>query len=222
MITHRTLAGRILAASLLIGMATVAANAQSADPDQNMVMPDAHGHGVVNSYGKTDNNDSGRLTEDVYSHGWYCDTSVPAKSVTGCEVGATFKMPPSSQFDPLYITVPLGFTVPPMQMQCPNGIICVDHPPYIDLSLIGGPSNAATPGHDHFTTTRFMGKSEWWNVLVIGVKSRSTYNDIEQHRSFAYIKQLINMHNPNVTKPIPTNLFLYFAVRDVGATAPTL
>lgn len=180
-------------------------------------MPDVKGHGAFNDYGKTNNFNMGQLTEDVYTHAWYCDVTVTAKSTSGCEVGAAFKMPPAMQYDPLYITVPLGFTEPPMMMQCPDGLTCVDHPVTLDLSAIGGPPNARTPGHDHFTTTRFGGKPEWWDVQVIGVKTEATYNDIAKHGSYQYIQKLIKAGNKDVTAPIPTNLFLYFAVSPIGS-----
>ncbi len=148
----------------------------------------------------------------TYSHGFYCDTTVPAKSSTGCEVGTSFSKPPSPNYDPLYITVPLGFTLPAMDMQCPTGLVCIDHPPTVDLSAIGGPANTMTPGHDHFTTTRNNGVAEWWDVFVIGVTDRTTYFNIQNHASFAYIQHLIQMGDKHVTKPIPTNIFLYFSV----------
>jgi len=198
----------LAAAVAALGTAGASAAQTTSGPDVTMT---AHGRGV-DGFGKTDNFDAGRLTNDAYTHGFYCDTTIAAKSTTGCEVGTAFKVPPAKNFDPLYITVPLGFSVPPMQMQCPNGLVCIDHPPTIDLSAIGGPTNAMTPGHDHFTTTRNMGMPEWWDVQVIGVKNAATYRAIAQHGSFAYIESLIDKHDPNVTPPIPTNLFLYFAV----------
>ena len=174
---------------------------------------DLKGGGAFNEFGKTDNSDQGQRSTDVYTHAWYCDTSVPAKSTSGCELGTTYNKPPAGQFDALYVTVPLGFAVPPMSMDCPSGLVCVDHPVTIDLSAIGMSGNALLPGHDHFTTTVNAGKPEWWNVLVVGVKDARTYEDIKAHRSFAYIERLIKAGNKNVTKPLPTNLFLYFAVR---------
>ncbi len=187
-----------------------------AEPNVPANVAATRGSGSTNEFGKTNDYNEGRLDEDVYTHKWYCDTTIPSKSVTGCEVGKTFRVPPTRQFDPLYITVPLGFTVPPMNMQCPQGLVCVDHPPTIDLSAIRGPAEALTPGHDHFTTTDNGGVPEFWNVVVVGVTSRATYDSIAAHRSAEYIFALIKNHDPHVTKLIPTNLFLYFAVLPVG------
>ncbi len=187
----------------------VPASAQTVQPDPSTMS--AKGQGI-NGFGRTADFEMGFITSDTYSHGYYCDTSVPAKSSSGCEVGTTFKMPPAPHYDPLYITVPLGFTVPMEQMQCPDKLVCIDHPSTIDLSAIGLPGNAMTPGHDHFTTTRNGGMPEWWDVQVVGVTSKAAFERIRQHGSYAYIEHLIKSGSKDVTKPLPTNLFLYFAV----------
>ena len=67
------------------------------------------------------------------------------------------------------------------------------------------------PGHDHFITTLNDGKSEWWDVQVVGVTSPKTLAAIRSHKSNNYIKKLITSKNKNVVGPIPTNLFLYFS-----------
>jgi len=198
-----------LATAVAAGQLSAPAFAQTTN---GMVVPEQAGSGSFNGFGKTDNSIKGNKTTDVYTHTWYCDTSIGAKSMSGCEVGTIFKKPPNQNYDPIYITVPLGFSVPAMSMDCPDKLVCVDHPATIDLSAIGGPANAMTPGHDHFTTTVNNGRPEWWDVFVIGVKDAKTYQDIKNHRSFEYIQQLIKRGDKNVTAPIPTNLFLYFAV----------
>jgi hypothetical protein len=199
-----------IAAALLAGPMATQTLAQQAPQPQSS--PSSTG-----SFGKSNDFDAGKLFENVYVQNFYCDTSVPAQSSSGCEVGTTFNKPPAPQYDPLYITVPLGFTVPMMQMQCPSGLVCVDHPPTIDESAIGGPGNAPTPGHDHFTTTLNNYKPEWWDVVVIGVKNRQTYYDIKAHGSYAYIQSLLKAKNPYVVGPVPTNLFLYFGVEPLGS-----
>ncbi len=206
---HKAFRGAALAAALTTTVPLSAALARTTTTMQTM---DMTGQGT-NGFGKTSDFEAGATLEDVYSRGFYCDTSVPAKSQTGCEVGAGFKVPPAKNYDPLYITVPLGFSVPPMSMQCPTGLICIDHPATIDLSAIGGPTNAMTPGHDHFTATTNNFQPEWWDVQVIGVTSPATYADIARHRSFGYIQYLIKKGDKTVTQPVPTNLFLFFAVR---------
>ena len=68
------------------------------------------------------------------------------------------------------------------------------------------------PAHDHFITDTNNNKAEYWDVKVIGVTNAQTYADIHAHRSVAYIRQLQQAKNKNVTATIPTNLFLFFSV----------
>lgn len=183
------------------------------------------GHGEM-EFGKTVGFYKGSTVSFTYTHGFFCDTSVHATSSSGCEVGAKWHHAPSSQHDPLYITVPLGFSVPPMRMDCPDKLKCVDHPATVDLTRLAAAlapvygttakklepalRDFATPGHDHFITDLNNGKAEWWDVYVVGVTSRATYNAIHAHGSFSYIQKLLQAKDPHVVGPIPTNLFLFF------------
>jgi hypothetical protein len=152
---------------------------------------------------------------------------VTSGATSGCEAGANFTKAPSMNYDPLYITVPLGFNVPAMSMECPAGLVCVDHPGTIDLSrlepalkglypsltdaqLTTALTNAATPGHEHFITTTNGRKAEWWDVKVIGVTSLKEWNAINAHKSFAFLNTQVK--KKLTTGVIPTNLFLYFSV----------
>jgi hypothetical protein len=185
------------------------------------------GHGV-DEFGMTKAFFNGRAVDFTYSKGFYCDTSVLAASPSGCEAGAPALVPPAKNFDPLFITVPLGFKVPSSKMECPDGLVCVDHPATIDLSrlepalkplypsltdaqLTATLKNVPTPGHDHFITTRDGGRREWWDVQVVGVTSKAEYNKIAAHRSTAFLKKEIKAGK--TTAAIPTNLFLFFSVQ---------
>jgi hypothetical protein len=197
------------------------------NPSSNAKQP---GRGV-GEFGMTAANYEGVSLPFTYSKGFYCDTSIAGSATSGCEAGANFNSPPpaAGHFDPLYITVPLGFTEPMNMLQCPDGLVCVDHPGTIDLTrlepalkplypsltdaqLTAALENFAVPGHDHFITDTNRGNPEWWDVKVVGVTSPATYAAIQAHKSFGYISKLINAHDPNVVGPIPTNLFLYFSV----------
>ena len=217
---------RVLAASVAIvvaGGVGVAAAANSAAPSSNAMQK---GMGI-NEYGMTKSFFNGGTVSFTYSKGYYCDKSVTSGATSGCEAGANFKVPPASSFDPLYITVPLGFSVPMASMECPSTLVCVDHPGTIDLSrlepdlkalypnltaaqLTAALRNSATPGHEHFITTQNGGQAEWWDVKVIGVTSLNEWNAINAHKSFAFLNQQVTK---KLTTPIiPTNLFLYFSV----------
>ncbi len=217
---------RIKIGTAILGLAAAAGLGVAAcAPPSNAL---ASGFGV-NQYGKTDTSFGGTTVVSTYTHGFYCDRTVTSAASTGCEVGATFVRPPQTKYDPLYITVPLGFTVPMNMLQCPAGLVCVNHPGTLDMTRIEASlkpfypqltaaqltdalKNFVTPGHDHFIATTNQGKPEWWDLKVIGVKNKATYDDIFAHHSTAYIAQLQRAHNPNVTPTISTNVFEYFSV----------
>jgi hypothetical protein len=214
---------KVLTAS--VGLFAAAGLAAACAPPSNGVVP---GHGI-NEFGMTSSFFNGGTVNFNYTFGYYCDRTIPAASSSGCEVGANYVKPPQPDFDPLYITVPLGFNQPMSMEECPATLICVDHPGTLDMTRIESAlkplypkltnaqltdalKNFATPGHDHFITTTNQGVPEWWDVKVIGVTSQTVFNQIRAHKSLAYIQQLQAAHNPNVTAAIPTNLFLYFGV----------
>lgn len=218
---------RVLVASVAIvvagGVGVAAASAATAPTPSNATQK-----GVgINEFGMTQGFFNGKTVSFTYSKGFYCDKHVMSAATSGCEAGVNYKVAPAKNFDPLYIEVPLGFTVPAMKMECPSALACVDHPGTIDLSalepalkglypqlsaaqLTSALKNFATPGHQHFITTKNGGQAEWWDVKVIGVTSASEYAAINAHRSFAFLNQQVAK---KLTTPIiPTNLFLYFSV----------
>jgi hypothetical protein len=221
-ITHRA---RVAAAGFAALAATgVGVAAAATAPVASNAMHKGVG---VNEYGMTQAYLNGRTVSFTYTQGFYCDRHVAAAATSGCEVGAPFKVAPAKSFDPLYITVPLGFTAPTMSMDCPTGLVCVDHPGTIDLSrlesalkglypnlsaaqLTAALKNTAVPGHQHFITTANMRQPEWWNVDVVGVTSLKEWNTINAHKSFKFLNQQVQ--KKMTTGILPTNLFLYFGV----------
>jgi hypothetical protein len=188
------------------------------------------GHRGGSSYGMTHAYYAGVGAGFTYSKGYYCDTTVSSSAKTKCEAGANFKKAPAKDYDPLYITVPLGFSRSMGMIDCPANLTCVDHPGTIDLTrlepalkplypqltadqLRKALRNFRTPEHDHFVTTVNGGQPEWWDVKVIGVTSAKVYQNIRKHKSFGYIQHLLRTKNKAVVGPIPTNLFLYFSVQ---------
>lgn len=218
--------GAMLAAVLLasgVGMAFAASGSSSMTPSNAM-----HAGRGINEFGMTRAFFKGHAVGFTYSHGYWCDKSVKSTATSKCEAGATWKKAPSKQHDPLYITVPLGFDVKPMSMDCPTGLVCVDHPGTIDLrrlepalkplyptltkkQLLAALRNSATPGHQHYITDRNGGKPEWWDVRVVGVTSAAEYQKINHHKSAGYLLKQVKAGK--TTPVIPTNLFLYFGVK---------
>ena len=202
----------------------IAAAATAAPTPSNAV---SKGVGI-GEYGLTEGFLNGHIVQFTYSKGFYCDKHVASAASSGCEAGVAAKVAPAKNVDPLYITVPLGFNVPTMSMECPSGLACVDHPGTIDLSrlepalkglyptlttaqLTNALKNFATPGHEHFITTTNMNQPEWWPVSVVGVTSHSEWNLINQHRSYSFLKSQVD--KKLTTGIIPTNLYLYFGVK---------
>jgi hypothetical protein len=219
--------GRIVVAAIVLLMAGgvgVAVAAGTSSPPSNAVRA---GHGI-NEFGLTRAYLKGHSVQVRYTKGFYCDTRVSSAASTKCEGGARWKKPPASDFDPLYITVPLGFKVRPMHMECPDKLVCVDHPGTIDLTrlepalkplypqltdaqLTEALKNFETPGHNHFITTRAGGVREWWDVRIVGVTDRTEYNKITRHASARFL--LHEVKAGRTTGVIPTNMFLFFAVK---------
>jgi hypothetical protein len=203
-----------------VGMAAAASTAPAASNALSKGMG-------VNEFGMTKSFFAGHTVSFTYTKGFYCDRHVASAASSGCEAGANYKVPPAKDFDPLYITVPLGFNVSAMSMECPSALVCVDHPGTIDLSrlepalkplypqytaaqLTAALKNFATPGHEHFITTENGRQAEWWDVKVVGITSPSVWNAINAHRSYAFLNS--EVQHKETTGVIPTNLFLYFAV----------
>ena len=232
MITFR--ARRVAAAASTLALAASAVTAAAAGTANASTAPmprlaAAASNTGVNEFGMTKAYFNGAALNFTYTHGFFCDASVASAASTKCEVGVASKKAPSTQHDPLYITVPLGFS-PKTMMECPARLVCVDHPATADLSrlepalkglypsltaaqLTAALKNFAVPGHDHFITDANAGKAEWWDVHVIGVTSPTVYASIVKNRSYTYISTLLKAKNKNVLGPIPTNIWLYFSVK---------
>jgi hypothetical protein len=223
----RTRLGALLAAVLVaggVGMAFAAGGGGSSAPPSNAM----HMGRGINEFGMTKAFYRGHTTHFTYSHGYWCDRHVRSTASSKCEAGAGWKHAPAKHHDPLYITVPLGFDVKPMSMDCPTGLVCVDHPGTIDMrrlepalkplyptltkkQLVKALRNFPVPGHQHFITTRNGGRPEWWPVKVVGVTTKAEYHKLDQHKSARYL--LKQVKQGKTTGVIPTNLFLYFGVK---------
>jgi hypothetical protein len=215
----------LFAAILMAGGIGVAVAAHTSTRTPSNAMSAGRG---INEFGMTKSFYKGHSVRFTYTKGFFCDRHVRSAASSQCEAGKKWKHAPSKQHDPLYITVPLGFNVPAMGMDCPNGLVCVDHPGTIDLSrlepalkplypqltdaqLTAALKNFATPGHQHFITDRNHGKREWWDVRIVGVTNRAEYNKITRHKSAHYLQKQVKAGK--TTGVIPTNLFLFFAVK---------
>ena len=219
---RKTWLGGLLAALLVVGGIGMAVAASSAKTPSNSVRA---GRGI-DEFGMTRAFFKGHSTSFTYTTGSAATRTSRRPRRAGARVARSTPRP-EQQHDPLYITVPLGFTVP-MNIGCPNALICVDHPGTIDLTrlepalkplypdltdeqLRAALNNFAVPGHEHFITDRTSGKAEWWDVQIVGVTNRAEYQKLNQHKSAAYLLKQVKAGK--TTPVIPTNLFLFFGVK---------
>ena len=227
-VTHRPKA-RVAAAAIAALAATGAfvggiAAATGTSTPSNAV---SRGHGM-DQFGFTKGSIRGNHTMLRYTGGFWCDTSVPSAATSGCEAGAKYTKVPAEIHDELYITVPLGFRV--KNLECPAELVCVDHPGTIDLTrlkqqleplypqlsdaaLTSALKNYPAPGHDHFVRVNGGYKSVWWEVIVVGVTDPKLYRELASGHDYAPIGALLRAKDERVLGPIPTNMFLRFAVR---------
>ncbi|MDE3202914.1 MAG: hypothetical protein KGQ66_01680 [Acidobacteriota bacterium] len=180
--------------------------------------------------GRTSDWISGQDVSALYTENFFCDTSVSSSASDGCEAGASAQSNPpgvggavpsssnsytGTNIDPLYIPVPLYSPGPTHPLQCNAGYTCIDHPPSIDLSRLApvlGVSAAQLastpiPGHDHILTTRNQNQPEWWDVVVVGVKTPAAFQAIEAGKSLQAVDAQVTAGGAVIA---PTNAYLWF------------
>ncbi len=183
----------------------------------------------------------GQDVQALYTENFYCDTTVSSSAPDGCEAGAPANHNPTgvggtvpaasnsytgTNVDPLYIPVPLYSPGPSHPLQCNAGYTCIDHPNGIDLSRLApalgvSPSALADlpiPGHDHILTTRNQNQPEWWDVVVVGVKTPGAFQAIETGKGIDSVNAQVKAGNAVIA---PTNAYLWFqTLPGVGPASP--
>jgi hypothetical protein len=208
-------AGLGLAAVLTAGLAVVSGTAlASTGSATSMAGMQMAGHGK--HVGTTKGWYDGHTVTFKYTRNFSCKTPPASKASSKCEAGADYTQTPAHSFDPLYVVVPLGFTPRRSTLQCPVAGRCIDHPSTIDLSAVlgKGTGNLKLPPHSHIVATANGRQAEWWNVVVVGVTSRSSWNKIVHARSDGELMRLQRTPKKSgITGNIVTNLFLFFQVK---------
>ncbi|MGP8001584.1 MAG: hypothetical protein ACLPKI_30315 [Streptosporangiaceae bacterium] len=209
-----TRAAGLALAGLLAGglaLASTTAFASTSSPSAGMAGMTSSSHGRV---GFTKGFYNGHTVRFYYTRNFSCQQPPASTASSKCEGGTNYTQTPASTFDPLYVIVPLGFTPPKNTLQCPTGR-CIDHPHTIDLtSVLGsGTGDLPLPAHSHIVATANSGQSEWWNVDIVGVKSLPAWNKLVWAKSDRELQYLQRTDSAAVTGNIPTNLFLFFAVK---------
>ncbi|HKU67685.1 MAG TPA: hypothetical protein VJP85_07915 [Candidatus Baltobacteraceae bacterium] len=159
------------------------------------------------------------VTFFYHTNNFFCHVPVadgqPVGSTSGCETGSEGIVDPrpgGSKIPFLYVMTPLGFRPDTSTLHCPTVGMCINHPSTIDLSRIGGPSNAPLPAHSHIIDAD---TGNWWELIVIGVKDLGTWNQIVAGKSLATVRalQAADPAQTHITDDKRTNTYLFFEVQ---------
>lgn len=144
-----------------------------------------------------------------YTRLYFCAEPPHSAVSTGCEVGAGPTIAPRSGPIPtIYVLAPLGFSPDPSTVHCAEGIVCLNHPPSLDLSRVGGPDSVFAPAHSHIVTDQQAG---WHQTVTVPVTSVDAWNEIAAARSLTKVRQL--QAAGRVGSDAPTNLYFFFEVQ---------
>ncbi len=216
--------GLIAVASVFTVTMGTASAATHAEHGCTINDPCIHGGGL----GDVDNGTTagwfdGRTVDFQYTKNFYCADPPASAALSRCEGGANARFAPvTGPIDPLYVVTPVGFTPRADTLQCPTTGLCIDHPHKMDLSRVFGSaaSQALLPPHSHVVTTAAAGVLEWWRIFLVGVTTQAAWDSIADGKSFGAVRDC--QAKSACTASIPSNLFLFFAVRpeDGGVDTP--
>lgn len=151
----------------------------------------------------------GQTVDLRYTRLYFCAAPPTSAVSTGCEVGAPPTVAPRSGPIPkIYALAPVGFQPDPTTIHCPGGTVCLNHPPMLDLSRVGGPSSVFAPAHSHIIADLESGWHETVNIRVTNIEA---WNDIASAKSLTRLRELqaANLLGPD----IPTNVYFFFEVQ---------
>jgi hypothetical protein len=151
----------------------------------------------------------GQTVDLRYTKLYFCAAPPTSAVATGCEVGAPATIAPRGGPIPkIYALAPVGFIPDPGTVHCPGGTVCLNHPPMLDLSRVGGPSSVFAPAHSHIITDA---QSGWHETINIRVTNIAAWNEIAAAKSLSKLRELqaANLVGPD----IPTNVYFFFEMQ---------
>lgn len=152
---------------------------------------------------------NGQQVDLRYTRLYFCAAPPTGAVDTGCEVGAPPTISPRSGPIPkIFALAPVGFTPPAGTIHCPGGTVCMNHPPHLDLSRLGGPASVFAPAHSHIITDV---ESGWHETINVRVLSLAAWNDIAAAKSLTRLRELQALGQ--VSQDIPTNVYFFFEVQ---------
>ena len=156
----------------------------------------------------------GRDVSLFYSKPYFCKEPPESGADTDCVVGAAAEIAPRpGPIPPLYAIAAVGIQPDPSTLSCPGGTTCINHPPVIDASRIGGAISMPGPPHSHIVESRRDG---WHRTVNIRVFSLAVWNQIAAAKSLEMVRRL--QADPAVggagliSADTPTNIFFFIEV----------
>ena len=144
-----------------------------------------------------------------YTRQYFCAEPPESAVTSNCEVGAPANVAPRSGPIPkIYALAPAGFQPDPATLACKGGILCLNHPPMLDLSRLGLPASVSSPPHSHIVADRQAG---WHNTVNIRVTSLEVWNEIAAAKSLTKVREL--QAAGRLGPDIPTNVYFFFEVQ---------
>jgi hypothetical protein len=178
-----------------------AANAAVSEDNPNSAAGDDQG--IINGYL------DGETMALRYTRLYFCENPPASAAPSGCEVGAGPTIAPRSGPIPkIYALAPAGFTPDPSTVHCKGGSVCLNHPPMLDLSRLGLPTNVFAPAHSHVLEGRQAG---WHLTVNIRVPTLAAWNEIAAAKSIETVRQL--QRDGRVGPDIPTNVYFFIEVQ---------
>ena len=94
------------------------------------------------------------------------------------------------------------------------GTVCLNHPPMIDASRVGGPANGPAVAHSHILSEHAGG---WFHTVNIRVRDVNVWNQIAAAKSLDKVRELqadpiIGVSGQRlISADTPTNIFFFIA-----------
>ena len=192
-----------------VGHGTTTASADTA-ADRN---PNSGAH---DDKGYIDGWFNGQRVALYYTKTFFCAEPPDSGASTGCELGADAETAPRPGPIPIiYAIAAAGGIQPPLDtLACAPGTVCLNHPPMIDASRVGGPANGPAVPHSHILREHAGG---WFHTVNIRVRDLNVWNQIAAAKSLDKVRELqadpiIGVNGQRlISADTPTNIFFFIA-----------
>jgi len=144
-----------------------------------------------------------------YTRLYFCAEPPESAAPSGCEVGEGPAIAPRSGPIPkIYALAPAGFVPDPSTVHCGGGVVCLNHPPMLDVTRLNLPVSVVfAPAHSHVIGSRQAG---WHNTVNIRVPTIEAWNAIAATKNLTTVRDL--QSRGLVGPDIPTNVYFFFEV----------